>query len=57
MVKSIMKIILCCLVAYPICYLLTQLEGLKTDYNWLVILVIDLLVCVGLIVYTILNKK
>ena len=44
MIKSILKIILCCIIAYPICYLLTQLEGLKTNYNWAVILVIDLIV-------------
>lgn len=55
--KSILKIILCCIIAYPICYLLTQLEGLKTNYNWVVILVIDLIVCIGLIIYTILNEK
>ena len=57
MIKSILKIILCCIIAYPICYLLTQLEGLKTNYNWVVILVIDLIVCIGLILYTMLNKK
>ena len=57
MTKSIVKIILCCIIAYPICYLLTQLEGLKTDYNWIVILVIDLIVCIGLILYTTLSKK
>ena len=47
----------CGTIAYPICYLITKLEGLKTDYNWLVILVLDLLVCAGLIVYTVLNKN
>ena len=57
MIKSILKIILCCIIAYPICYLLTQLEGLKTNYNWVVILVIDLIVCIGLILYTTLSKK
>jgi ABC-type spermidine/putrescine transport system permease subunit I len=57
MIKSIVKIILCCIIAYPICYLLTQLEGFKTNYNWAVILVIDLIVCIGLILYTTLSKK
>lgn len=43
--KSIIIIILCGLVAQSISYLMAQLKGIKNNYLWLVILVLDLLIC------------
>lgn len=45
MKKNIIKAILSCIVAYPIALLIMQLEGPKSDNNWIVALVIDIIVC------------
>ena len=45
MKKDIIKIILIGIFIYPIGLLLIHLEGPKSDDNWIVALVIDIIVC------------
>ena len=45
MKKDIIKIILSGIIAYPALLLCIHLEGPKSDNNWLVALVIDIIVC------------
>lgn len=45
MIKKIIKIVLSGIVVYPILLLCTHLEGHKSDDNWLVVLVADIIVC------------
>ena len=57
MVKEIVKIIISCIVVYPIGLLMMHLEGPKSENNWLVALVLDIIVCVGLIANAIVKKR
>ena len=50
MVKDIMKVILSCIAAYPICFILAYLEFSRESYMWLVLLIIDIIVCSVIIV-------
>ena len=45
MKKDIIKIVLSCIIAYPLVLLCIHLEGPKSENNWLIALVIAIIVC------------
>lgn len=57
MKKDIIKIILSFIVAYPIMLLCMQLEGPKSENNWLIALIFDIIICSLLILKVIKDGK
>ena len=49
MKKDIIKIVLSCIIAYPAALLFTHLDGPKSENDWLIALVVDIIVCSCLI--------
>ena len=47
--KDIIKIVLSCIIAYPAAFLFAYLDGSKSEYDWLIALVVDIIVCSCLI--------
>ena len=57
MLKKILKIIGACVFMYPIGLIMVTLDRGNAKYHWLLILVLDVIACVGMILYEIFGKK